>query len=238
MKTSIYFIVISTISVLVLSACGPAATISPVATNTPLPTATEVAAPTEAPTAVPTVELTATPSVPFPITWTVRETNSADGRTIYMVDDPAVAHAAQEGYERLRDYYTFPNGLKPKEQIAKDAAEFTVDPDRARGMVEKIEGWRSYGGYWIYTPFNQAWRWADTAEFNADGTQVKLVALGESARGYWFDLNAGKITYTQDSTNGKAVVTMIYDEFSGKWKVLNEETTGTDGPVVTVTPSK
>lgn len=237
MKTSIYFTIVSVVCATLLFSCGPAATSAPAPTATTLPAATEHPAPTRAPTAILTVELTPTQSVPFPVTWTVRETTNADGRTIYVADDPAIVRAAQEGYEQLRNYYTFPNGLPLKEQIEKDAAEFTVDPDRARGMVEKIEGWRSYGGYWIYPPFEEGWKWSDMAEFTADGSQVTVTAKTvDILRSEWFDLQAGKVTYTQDSTNGKAVVTMLYDTLTDTWKLLDEQNDGNDGPVVAVTP--
>ncbi len=236
MKTSIYSIIIWAISIVLLSACGPAATISPVATNTPLPTATEVAAPTEAPTAVPAVELTAMPSVPFPATWTVSETNSADGRTIYVVDDPGGTRAAREGYERLRDYYTFPNGLPSSEQLEKDAAEFTVDPDRARGMIETIEQWRSEGGYWVFLSAS-AWTWEGAPEFTADGSQVTMVMTVPDHNVDWVSLESGEIRYAQRLTGVRATVTMIYDEQTGSWRVLAEDVEEkTISPVASVTP--
>ncbi len=230
---------IMTLIAALLAACAPAIRSAPTIMRVEAATATLVPTNTPRPQTAESVAATATPDMPFPITWTVRGTTSSDGRVIYVVEDPAVIRAAQEGYERLRNYYTFPNGLPLKEQIEKDAAEFTVDPDRARGMVEKLEEWRSYGGYWIYTPFEKGWKWDDTAEFNADGSQVALAARTFTVlRAEWFDLQASKITHIQDSVGaGVVTVTMIYDPMSGKWKVLTENTVGEDGPVVTATPS-
>ena len=209
---------------------------SPVPAVTPLQS-TPTPAPTIEPAAEPTAAATATPGVPFPITWTVRETTSADGRKIYVADDSPVIRAAQKGYERLREYYIFQNGLPPKEQIEKDLAELVADPDRVRGAVEQIETWRQSGGYWKMPPIS-VYKWADAAEFNEDGSQVSMTLTAEFHRNEWFSLAAGNVTFVEDKKGLSADMTMLYDEYTGVWKVLSEKTTVAEKlPIATITPA-
>lgn len=221
-----------------VAACTTQPTQSVIVSLSPEPTATpEQPTNTPVPTIEPTSAVTATPSVLFPITWTVTETTSADGRMIYVVDDPDVIRAAQEGYERLREYYTFPNGLPSKEQIETDIAELVVDPDRVRGAVEQIEKWRESGGYWMMPPI-AVYKWTDKAEFSEDGSQVSMTFTAELHHNEWFSLNAGTVTFVEDKRGLSADVTMLYNENTGLWKVLAETTTVSEKvPIATVTPA-
>ena len=69
MKKMYLFVSIMVAAVMLLTACGPAATTAPVATQPPAPTATQPPAPTatQAPTAVPPTATQAPTAVPTPI---------------------------------------------------------------------------------------------------------------------------------------------------------------------------
>lgn len=178
-----------------------------------------------------------TPSVLFPMTWSVKSATTSDGRTIYRVDDPAVIRAAQKGYEKLRAYFTFQNGLPSKEQVEKDMAAILADPDALRGTVGSLEKMREAGGYWVFPPIS-AYTWADKAEFNEDGSQVSLTLNLGTVRVSYFDIKKDKVTFIQDVKSGSEEVTMLYDEFEGDWKVLKEKgVVEPAGAVASVTPS-
>jgi hypothetical protein len=178
-----------------------------------------------------------TPSVLFPMTWSVKSATTSDGRTIYRVDDPAVIRAAQKGYEKLREYFTFQNGLPSKEQVEKDMTAILADPDALRGTVGSLEKMREAGGYWVFPPIS-AYTWADKAEFNEDGSQVSLTLNLGTVRVSYFDIKKDKVTFIQDVKSGSEEVTMLYDEFEGVWKVLKEKgVVEPAGAVASVTPS-
>lgn len=219
------------------AACGTASPSSGIATVAPDPaTAAVLLTPTPSPTVVPTTVVTATPNIPFPITWTVRQATAPDGRTIYIEDDPSVVRSAQEGYERLRVYYTFPNGLPSREQIGQDLTKMIVDPDRVRGAAEQIESIRKAGGYWILPPLS-AYQWTTKAEFNQDGSQASLTLTAQEYHAEFFNLAEGQVTFTEDDQGFSTDVTMVYDEFSGLWKLLTEKSAFKQrGRVATVLP--
>jgi len=156
---------------------------------------------------------------------------------IYVVDDPDVIQAAQEGYERLREYYTFPDGLPPKEQIERDMAELGADPERIRGAVDQLEKYRESGGYWRLPPLS-VYEWTDKVEFNQDGSQVSMTLTAETYRGEFVSIEDGNITFVQESKGFSVDVVMLYNENIGRWKMLSEESSlGESGAVVTVTPA-
>ncbi len=228
-------LIIVTLFAILLTACGRSTAATSAPTETVAPASTSTLAPTSTPAPTLTVaELDAlvasikpTPTgdgSPHPISWAVSPYSTFDGRAAFMADDPAVLRTIKQNYEQGLIYFSFLNGLPDRPTFEKEIDTYLAGDTMRQRVLALFAEYRQGGAYWRKS-VPAIFDWQDeTAEFNADGSEITIgLRLDAGAiTGEKVSLSTGKITQTQVSPELLYTVTMRYDTQSGRWRVVDE----------------